>query len=226
MEQFTAIIIPDQDERPGPEDMDTNERHAKADAGRNATTQTRPQNIWQASPGHGKAATSRSGIQQGRASEEATSPERRAYNAPVDNATKNKCTNRFEPLEKEQSEEGIGNDIVKEGSIVDASNSKGSRMRDPMTLTPEILAMLERHEPDKAKQAKLLTDYLSGQMTLPSTEEELQQHLERKAKREADKLMVAAEAKAARQDKIKQAKASRQAQNATVIATFAKRAEH
>jgi len=98
-------------------------------------------------------------------------------------------------------------------------------MRDPVTLTPELLAMLERHEPDKAKQAKLLTKHLSGQRTLPSTEEELQQHLERKAKREDDKLLAAAEAKAARQEKIKQAEASRHAQNATVIANFAQRAK-
>jgi len=30
-------------------------------------------------------------------------------------------------------------------------------MRDPISLTPEILAMLDRHKPDKTKHAKLLT---------------------------------------------------------------------
>jgi hypothetical protein len=95
MEQFNAVIIPDQDERSEPEDMDTSERHAEADKRRGATTPTMPQNVWQATVGHGKATTTRSGIQQGRASEGATSPERRAYNAQVDNATKNKYTNRF-----------------------------------------------------------------------------------------------------------------------------------
>jgi hypothetical protein len=65
--------------------------------------------------------------------------------------------------------------------------------------------MLERHEPDKAKQAKLLTKHLSSQRTLPSTEEELQHHLERKAEREGDMLLAAAEAEATMQDKIKQA---------------------
>ena len=205
MEQFTAVIIPGQDERQEPEDMDISERHAKADIGRSAITQTRPQNAWQAAPGHGKTTAARSGTQQGRASEGATSPERRAYNALVDNATKNKYANRFQPLKEEQSEEGRGSDIVREGSVSDAC----SRMRDPTTLTPEILSMLERHEPDKAKQAKLLTKHLSGQRTLPSTEEELQQHLERKAKRETDKLLAAAEAEATRQEKIKQAEATR-----------------
>ena len=98
-------------------------------------------------------------------------------------------------------------------------------MRDPVALTPEILAMLERHEPEKAKHAKLLTEHLLGQMTLPSTEEEFQQHLERTIKREADRLLAKAETEAARQEKIKQAEATRHAQNGTIIANFAKRAK-
>ncbi len=94
-----------------------------------------PQNAWQATPGHGNAAATRSGIQKGQVSEGATSPEKRAYNAPMDNATKNKHTNRFQPLKEGQSEEGRGSDRVKEGSVLDASNSRCSRMRDPVTLT-------------------------------------------------------------------------------------------
>ena len=77
-------------------------------------------------------------------------------------------------------------------------------MRDPIQLTPEILAMLDRHEPDKSKQAKLLTEHLAGQRVLPSTEEELQQYLERKAKREADRLLTAAKAKAHKQKQLRQ----------------------
>ena len=69
----------------------------------------------------------------------------------------------------------------------------------------------------------MLTGHLSSQRTLPSKQEELQQHLERKAKREEDKLLTASEAEVAKQDKVKQAEASRQAQNATIIANFAKR---
>ena len=73
-------------------------------------------------------------------------------------------------------------------------------MRDPVILTPEILSMLDKHEPDKTKQAKLLTEHLAGQRILPSTEEELQQHLERKAKRELDKHIATTEAEALSQD--------------------------
>jgi hypothetical protein len=47
-------------------------------------------------------------------------------------------------------------------------------MRDPMTLTPEILDVMERHEPDKAKLAKILTKHLTCLRTLPSTEKDLQ----------------------------------------------------
>ena len=106
----------------------------------------------------------------------------------------NSNTSKFQPLEEEHIKEGRDNDRGREGSVSDASSSKGSRMRDPMTLTPEILAMLDRHEKDKAKQAKLLTKHLAGHMTLPSTEEELQENFERKSKREADRLVAAAEA--------------------------------
>jgi hypothetical protein len=40
-------------------------------------------------------------------------------------------------------------------------------MRDPVTITLEILSMLDKHEPDKSKQAKLLTKHLRGKRTLP-----------------------------------------------------------
>ena len=98
-------------------------------------------------------------------------------------------------------------------------------MRDPISLTPEILAMLDRHEPDKTKQAKLLTEHLSRQRVLPITEEELQQHLERKAKREADHLLAAAEAKHSRQEHVRQAAVVQQEKNAAVVQTFAKHAK-
>ncbi len=98
-------------------------------------------------------------------------------------------------------------------------------MRDPVTLTPEISAMLDRHEQDKAKKAKLLTEHLTRQRMLPSTEEEPHHHLERKAKIEADKLLAATEAERAKQDRTRQAKEVRHGQNTSVIATFAKRAK-
>ncbi len=99
------------------------------------------------------------------------------------NNSKNKYNNNiFQPLAEEYNDEGRGSDIVREGSVSDASSSRGSRMRNPVTLTPEILAMLDMHKPDKAKQAKLLTKHLTSQRTLPSTEEELRHHLERRVK--------------------------------------------
>ena len=81
---------------------------------------------------------------------------------------------------------------------------------------------MDRYEVDKSKQAKLLTEYLAGQRVLPSTEEELQQHLERKAKRESDRLLVAVEAEAIRQEQIKQAETAQKTMNAAIVQTFAK----
>ncbi len=43
---------------------------------------------------------------------------------------------------------------------------------------------MDRLEPDKGKQARLLTEHLTGQRTLPCTEEELEILLEREANRE------------------------------------------
>ena len=52
---------------------------------------------------------------------------------------------------------------------------------------------MDRLEPDKGKQARLLTEHLTGQRQLPSTEQELHQHLEKQAQREIKKQMAAAE---------------------------------
>ena len=98
-------------------------------------------------------------------------------------------------------------------------------MQDPMILTPEILTMLDKYEPDKTKHAKLLTEHLAGHRILPSKEEELQQHLERKAKRELDRQIATSEAEALRQDQAMLATATQQAQNTRVIVKFAKRAK-
>jgi len=59
-----------------------------------------------------------------------------------------KLPNIFQPLAEDESQGSIHIDKVREGSISDASSSRGRRMRDPISLTPEILAMLDRHEPD------------------------------------------------------------------------------
>ena len=73
------------------------------------------------------------------------------------NIKHNYNNNNFHPLAEEHIDEGRGSDKVREGSASNVSSSRDSRMRDRVILTPEILAMLDMHEPEKAKQAKLLT---------------------------------------------------------------------
>jgi len=82
-------------------------------------------------------------------------------------------------VEGHNQESSRNNDRVREGSVSDAKSSRRARMKDPISLTPNILAILDSHESDKSKHAKLLTEHLSGQRVIPYTEEELQQHLER-----------------------------------------------
>jgi len=109
--------------------------------------------------------------------------------------------NRFEPI----AEQGNGtnerdNERLSFGSLSRASGTHSSAMnnkcRDPIPLNPEILHLLDRLEPDKGKQAKLLTEHLTGQRNLPSTEAELQTQLERRAAREFKRQQVATEADA------------------------------
>ena len=56
------------------------------------------------------------------------------------------------------------------------------------------MQLLDRLEPNKGKQAQLQTEHLTGQLTLPSTEQELQKLLERKADKEIKRQHAAAEA--------------------------------
>ena len=76
---------------------------------------------------------------------------------------------RFEPL----AEQGSGtNDRDSEqlsfGSLSGASgthsSAKNIRGRDPIPLTPEIPHLLDRLEPDKGKQVRLLTEHLTCYM--------------------------------------------------------------
>ena len=60
------------------------------------------------------------------------------------------------------------------------------------------MQLLDRLEPNKGKQARLLTEHLTGQGTLPSTEHELRKLLERKAEKEIKRQESAAEAAANR----------------------------
>jgi sugar/nucleoside kinase (ribokinase family) len=91
---------------------------------------------------------------------------------------------------------GRNSDKVREVSFSDASSSRGNKLRDPVSLSLEIRAMIDRHEPDKDKQAKILTQHLARHRTMSSTEEELQQHLERKAKRETERQLATSKAEA------------------------------
>ena len=86
-------------------------------------------------------------------------------------------------------------------------------MRDPVILTLMIMSMLDKHEPDKTKQAELLTEHLAGHRILPFTEEELQQHMERKAKRELDIQIASMEAETLRHEQAKLATTAQHAQN-------------
>jgi len=98
--------------------------------------------------------------------------------------------NRFAPLKQHGSGSGergsldLSSGILRGGASSTASSSKGSRGREPVPLTPEILLLLDRLEQDKGKQARLLAEHLTGQRTLPCTEQELHKLLERNTERE------------------------------------------
>ncbi len=86
--------------------------------------------------------------------------------------------NRFEPIAVQvNGSNERDNDRLSFGSLSGASethsSTKNNRGREPIPLTPEILHLLDRLEPDKGKQDRLLTEHLTGQRTLPSTKAEL-----------------------------------------------------
>ena len=83
--------------------------------------------------------------------------------------------------------------------IFNTSGSRGNRGREPTPLTPDILCLLDRLEPSTGKYARLLTDHLTRQRLLPSTEHELDAHMEKNALRELQKQQAAAEATATRE---------------------------
>jgi len=75
--------------------------------------------------------------------------------------------------------ERLGFSSVSGASV--GSGSRGSRGRDPIPLTPEILHLLDRLEPEKGKHARMLTEHLTGQRLLLATELELQAQMEKRA---------------------------------------------
>ena len=98
----------------------------------------------------------------------------------------------------DHNNEALSSGILRGGLESAATSSRGSRGRDSIPLTPETLLLLDRLEPDKGKQARLLTEHLIDQRTLPCTEQELHTQLERKADREIKRQHAAAEAAANR----------------------------
>jgi len=101
----------------------------------------------------------------------------------------NKTTlhNQFAPLGETCSVSGgkgnedLSSGILRGGSASATSSSRGSRGRDPIPLTPKILQLQDRLELDKGRHARLLTEHLTGQNTLPYKEQELRTQQERKA---------------------------------------------
>jgi len=98
----------------------------------------------------------------------------------------------------DQGSEALSSGIIRGGSASAASSSRGSRGRDLIPLTPEIPLLLDRLEPDKGKQARLLAEPLTRQRTLPNTEQELHKLLERKAEKEIERQHASAETAANR----------------------------
>jgi hypothetical protein len=93
--------------------------------------------------------------------------------------------NIYEPIAKQGSGTNErDNERLSFGSLSRASgthsNARNNRVREPIPLTQEILHILDKLEPDKEKQARLLTEHLTRHKILPSTEAELQTHLERR----------------------------------------------
>jgi hypothetical protein len=104
----------------------------------------------------------------------------RANNAPVATVTGAgiQLMNINDPI----AEHGIGtserdNERISFGSLSGASGTHSSarngKVREPIPLTPKILHLLEILKPNKGKYARLLTEHLTRQRTLPSIESEL-----------------------------------------------------
>ena len=116
-----------------------------------------------------------------------------------DNRNNVENQNRFAPLRQHGNETGdhineaLISGILRGRLASAASISRGSKGRDPIPLTPKILLFSDHLESDKGK-ILLLTEHLTGQRTLPCTEQELHPQLERKCDREIKRQHAAAEA--------------------------------
>ena len=83
---------------------------------------------------------------------------------------------------------------------------------------------MDRLEPDKGRQAKLLTEHLRGQRVLPSIENELLQQLEQIAKKEFERHQAAEKKTKHRAASEQQAAYAREVIQADIVATFGRMA--
>ena len=129
-----------------------------------------------------------------------TIPIRANNGPPAVGTTTTKLKNTYAPLEplgngtEGRDNERLSFSLVSGASI--GSRSRGGRGRDLIPLTPEVLHFLDRLEPDKGKQAKMLTKHSTGQRQLPATEHELHPQLEKRALKDHRKQQTAAKAAA------------------------------
>ena len=129
-----------------------------------------------------------------------TIPIRASSGPPTVRTSATKLKNTYAPLEplgngtEGRDSERLSFSLVSGASV--GSGLRGSRGRDPIPLTPEIPFLLDRLEPDKGKQAKMLIEHLTGQRQLPATEQELHTQLENRAFKDIRKQQAAAEASA------------------------------
>jgi len=93
-----------------------------------------------------------------------TAPPRRPYMVE-------KTVNRYSPLANLKDIEELGDEGLHEGYASKAGSSRSSRPRDFVPITAEILHLLDRLEPDKVKQARLMTEHIAGHRVLPTTEQ-------------------------------------------------------
>ena len=83
---------------------------------------------------------------------------------------------------------------------------------------------MERLEPDKGRQAKLLTEHLTRHRALPSTDEELARILEQRAKEEAARRLATQEAAKLRTTTEPSVADPPEVVQACIVATFGRKA--
>jgi hypothetical protein len=157
-------------------------------------------------------------------SDSGTSPERKAYTAPLPTKPGENTGNKYSPLAHLNDIEELGEEGLHEGSASDAGSSRSSRPRDFVPITAEILHLLDRLEPDKVKQATLMTEHIAGHRVLPTTEQELQDIFEKRARRAIEREQAAAESSRAAEERAQAEAAEQRRVNETVISDYAEQA--